>query len=571
MNLSKKQNEFKELIKTATPDELIWMSGFLHGLLSKNEQNIESSLLNKSLAISSCSVLYGTETGNSKKLANDFATKLKKEGVQVKLKSMDQYRLVDLEKEVHLLLILSTQGDGEPPEAAKKFYNHIHEQNLSLNQLRYGVVALGDRAYPLFCKAGEDVDKRLAQLNAQRMTELQKCDVDYEQTAHDWFDQLIKSRFVKNESTVTFLSNPQKKIPGSGKRTYDGSVLTTVNLNDEGSNKETYHIEIQTSEPFYYEPGDSVAIVPLNSVQTIGPILNLLGLDGSEELVYKESTDTIFNLLEKKINIQNLPERVVKQYAELIKEEIPIKRVDLLYLLNTYPHKHDFKTLIQQIISILDPIVPRMYSISSSPATHGDSEIHITVSKHNFVKDDKKLYGLCSDYLSHLKVGEQLQISLHKNNSFRLPSSEADVIMIGPGTGIAPFRSFLFEREAASASGRNWLFFGEQHFVTDFLYQTELQEFYNTGTLTRLNTAFSRDQKGKIYVQDKIEQNAEELLNWLDNGAHIYICGAKEPMSLDVEKTLMKIFSKKKNMSMEEAQTELELLCEEGRYHKDVY
>ena len=571
LTLTPLQKEFQELVKDATRDELVWMSGFLQGLLFPNHHESHSPVANKSLAVSACSLLYGTETGNSKKLASDFAAKLKKHGVQVKLKSMDQYRLSDLEKEVNLLVVLSTHGDGEPPETAKKFYDHIHAQNVSLNALQYAVVALGDMAYPLFCKAGEDVDKRFAELKAQRMAEIKKCDIDFEQDAHQWLDELVEKVFCKNGSSGALHITTPKIQATSGRKVYNATVLTSINLNDDTSNKETYHMELETADSIHYEPGDSLGIVPMNTAASVQEVLELMGVNGSDTFDYKGAPDTAVNLFTKKINLRYLPERLVKLYAALVNKEIPPSRRDLADLLRLYPAENKNTEMAQQIISLLDPIAPRLYSISSSPAAHGKLEVHITVSKHNFVIDSQKLIGLCSQYLSDFKVGDQLKVYVQKNNAFKLPAPDADVIMIGPGTGIAPFRSFLFERDATGASGRNWLFFGEQHFVSDFLYQTELQSLYDTGVLTKLNAAFSRDQKKKVYVQHKLEQHADELVNWLDRGAHLYVCGTKEPMSADVEKALMHILSQKKNISLTHAEEQLQALREAGRYQKDVY
>lgn len=571
MIISPKQKEFQELVKDATHAEMMWMSGFLQALLLQDSHASHFPVARAPLAISTCSLLYGTETGNSKKLASDFAAKLKKQGVQVKLKSMDQYRLNDLEKEANLLVVMSTQGDGEPPEAAKKFYDHIHSQSLSLNTLQYAVVALGDSAYPLFCKAGEDIDKRFAQLDAQRMAELKKCDIDFEQDAHQWLDDLVEKFFCKN-SSPNAINIPTEKIqPISGRKIYDAKIFDSINLNDDNSNKQTFHIEMEIADSIHYEPGDALGIVPMNKAASVQSVLQLMGLKGMEKFDFKGTTDTAENLLTNRINLQHLPERIVKQYAVLIKKEIPTVRIDLADLLHDYPAEDKTILTAQHIITLLEPITPRLYSISSSPAAHGKLEVHITVSKHNFVIDSQKLFGLCSLYLSELQLGDHLKVYVQKNNAFKLPAPHIDVIMIGPGTGIAPFRSFLFERDATGALGRNWLFFGEQHFVSDFLYQTELQSLSETGVLTKLNTAFSRDQKKKVYVQHKLEQHADELVNWLDRGAHLYICGTKEPMSVDVENALIQIFSRTKNISLAHAETQLQSLRDAGRYHKDVY
>ena len=349
-----KQKIFQELVKDATQAELLWMSGFLQGLLFQNSHGNSLLANEKSLAVSSCSLLYGTETGNSKKLASDFASKLKKHGVLVKLKGMDQYRLNDLEKEENLLVVMSTHGDGEPPEAAKKFYDYIHGQNLSLNKLQYAVVALGDTAYPLFCKAGEDIDQRFAQLNAKRLADMKKCDIDFEQDAHQWLDELVEKVFYKIGSPAS-LTIPTPKIqPYTGRKIVDATVLTSINLNDENSNKETYHIELGTEGFIDYEPGDALAIVPKNTVASVQIVLDLLGINGSETFEYKGAADSAVNLFTNKINLQQLPERIVKQYADLINKEIPLLRIDLEDLLSFYPPVNKNAVTAQQIISILE-------------------------------------------------------------------------------------------------------------------------------------------------------------------------------------------------------------------------
>lgn len=568
-----KLNSFRELVKNASKEELIWMNGYLSALINDDSAAATVSSpekASKQSSLSGCTVVYGTETGNSKKVATDFSTRLKKQGVQAKVKSLDQYRVSDLSKESCLLVVMSTQGDGEPPIAAKKFYDYLHQNEVKLDHLKYGVLALGDSAYPLFCKAGEDVDIRLQQLGAQRITPLCKCDSDFEADANQWIDELISTALqspLSNGSPTKAVTNTK---PGrTGKKVYDGTILTHINLNDRGSSKETYHIEIATEEEIVYEPGDSIGIIAQNSQTSVTKLLQLLELEDSEVLHFKDASYTAQELFRSKINIQYLPERIVQAYAKLVKKEIPSIRMDLVDLIRIYPF--DGSVNLQQLLSILDPIAPRLYSISSSPAAHGENEVHITVSKCGFMVDGHKRFGLCSDYLSALKEGDAVQVYVQKNNSFRLPAADADVIMIGPGTGVAPFRSFLMERDAQGAEGRNWLFFGEQHFVTDFLYQTELQTLFETGVLTKINTAFSRDQKEKIYVQHRMIQHATELYEWVKNGAHIYVCGAKEPMSVDVENTLASIIANEGNMGLDAAREYLHNLHEAGRYHKDVY
>jgi sulfite reductase (NADPH) flavoprotein alpha-component len=246
----------------------------------------------------------------------------------------------------------------------------------------------------------------------------------------------------------------------------------------------------------------------------------------------------LYSLLHKKLNITYLPERVIKQYAAIVKKDLTIERSDLLNLLKKYPVKDAEQ--FTEIIKILEPTAPRLYSIASSPGAHS-GEIHITVAKNSFKVNDAIKYGLASEFLSHFDTNSELQFYIHPNNRFRLPEEDKNIIMIGPGTGIAPFRSFIAERDATGASGKNWLFFGEQHFVADFLYQSEIQNWFDTGTLTKVSTAFSRDQAEKIYVQHKMMKHGNEFFEWLQTGASVYVCGTKDPMSFDVEKTRLQI------------------------------
>ena len=570
--LTKKSNMLAEhklknllnLISSSTSEELIWMNGYLNGIvskqLSKEEQPVVKNGVNK------ITIAYGTETGNSKKLATEFAAKAKRQGIHAKVQSLDQYRLNDLTKEEYFLAVISTHGDGEPPAAAKKFYDHVHQNGFKLDKLKYSVLALGDTSYPLFCKAGEDVDEQLNKLGGWRIAPLQKCDIDFDTDANEWFSNVFRSLTDEHASAVTAYPHviPKKS---TGKKNYTGTLLAHINLNDKGSAKETYHIEI-TAEDVSYQPGDSIGIIPENDKIAVEKIIALTGIDAATNVDYKDELISVYDLLHKKLNIVYLPERVVKHYAAIVKKDIPVKRIDLSELLKTYPVKDAGQFL--EIIKILEPTSPRLYSIASSPEAHS-GELHITVAKNSFNINDEIKYGLASDFLSHLNENNELKFYIHPNNQFRLPEEDKNIIMIGPGTGIAPFRSFIAERDATGATGKNWLFFGEQHFATDFLYQTEIQNWFETGVLTKVNLAFSRDQSEKIYVQHKMLQHGAEFFEWLNAGSYVYVCGTKEPMSIDVEQTLLQIIELFGDRSKEEAEQYLDDMKEDGRYVKDVY
>lgn len=478
-----KLKTFLDIIKEARSEELAWMGGYIAGVISRGSIDIDDTLsrsvTENKPAVNKITIVYGTESGNSKRLATAFAARAKERGVAAKLASLDQYRITDLTREEYFFAIISTQGDGEPPAAAKKFYDHIHQNGFALNKLKYGVLALGDTSYPQFCKAGEDVDAQLNKLGGSRIISLQKCDTDFDEEANDWFVNVLGVLSTKGTNPVLSTGPAATVKKSSGKKIYKGTVLTNICLNDQDSAKETHHIEI-AAEDLVYEPGDAIGIVPADPSG---------------------------------------------------------KRV-----------------------------LPRLYSVSSSLQLH-EGEVHITVARNKFYVDRELKYGLCSNFLSQLKEGDELEFYIHKNSLFKLPAPDKDIIMIGPGTGIAPFRAFLEERDIIGATGKNWLFFGDQHFETDFLYQTEIQNWIDTNLLTRVNVAFSRDQEEKVYVQQKMIKHSTELFEWLENGAYLYICGAKEPMSVDVENTLIKILDKQERDGV----AYLNLLKEEGRYLKDVY
>ncbi len=554
----------EELIKNSNNEELIWMNGYLNGIVKNKISSVPepaADTVSKKITI-----VYGTETGNSKKLAADFAIKAKQNQVHAKVVGMDQYRLTDLPKEEYLLAIISTHGEGEPPAAAKKFYDHIHNNGFKLEKLQYGVLALGDTSYPLFCKTGEDVDLQLNKLGGNRIAPLQKCDVEYDDDADSWINTVLKNITTKKIDTVITVpvTAPAAK---KSKQTYTGKILTKINLNDRGSGKETYHIEIE-AEGLEYQCGDSIGIVPENDSQIVTDIIATTNVDGNKSLEFKKEKFTIYELLKIKINIFHLTERLIQQYATVTGHEIPHCRADLLDILKAYPVKNSAQ--FEEILVTLNGISPRLYTIASSPAAH-EGEVHIVAVKDTFIVDDKKQFGLCSNYLSQLKVNSNQQFFVQPNKRFRLPAKNKDIIMVGPGTGIAAFRSFLAERDATGTTGRNWLFFGEQYFSSDFLYQTEIQNWYNTGVLTKVNLAFSRDQKEKIYVQHKMLQHGAELFEWINSGASFFICGKKHPMSTDVEHALLQIIEQHGKKTHEEAKHYLHLMEEEGRYEKDVY
>lgn len=595
-----------ELARTSSKEELAWMQGYLAGAAAFAQQGVAQpvlqTVLQQELAavniaqpvlqeqpagaaatavltappVQKITIAYGTETGNSKKLATDFAMKAKKSGINAKVVSLDQYRLNDLSKEEYFFTVISTQGEGEPPATAKKFYDHIHLNGFKLDKLKFGVLALGDTSYPLFCKAGEDVDNQLQKLGGQRIVSIAKCDVDYAGDADSWFAQVLQKLQSNEPAPAAQAVTPSNGVPTAaspapakktGKKIYSGTVLANINLNDRGSKKRTHHIEI-AAEDLEYQPGDSIGVVAENPLAVVNAIITLTGIDKNKSVSFRNESYTVFELLKKKLNITYLPERVVRNYSRIVQQEIPDTKISLHDILKIYPVKDAAQ--FEEVIDILEPVTPRLYSISSSPNAHS-GEVHVTVAQDTFQVNDERRCGLCSDYLLNMPVGTSFEFYVHKNNQFRLPAADKDVIMIGPGTGIAPFRAFLWERDAAAATGRNWLFFGEQHFTSDFLYQTEVQNWAQTGVLSKVSLAFSRDQSYKVYVQHRILEHAPELWKWIEGGAYLYVCGGKEPMSKDVEFALLQVIERFGGKTAVQSVEFLDQLKEEGRYLKDVY
>jgi len=568
---SNKLKTLHDLVSTSTTEELIWINGYLSGLVAdgtaRNGNGHGKSVIS-GVNISKATICYGTETGNAKKLALQFTHAAKQSGVTVKCSNLDQYRFTDLEKETLFLAVVSTQGEGEPPESARKFFSWIFQESPDLSKVKYSILALGDTAYPLYCKAGEDLDKRFEELGATRLVPIQKCDVDYEDQASRWFHEVAKHWDDSAAKEVVPEVKTAALHKSGARKTYSGKLQSHINLNDRGSSKATYHIEIAADEEIAYEPGDAIAIVPENDTEVVTRIIQLAGIDPDLFVETPRFADTVENLLRKHLNICYLLSATIKKYATITEQEIPDTRMDLVDLLRIYPPGSTEK--FKEVLALLHGIAPRLYSVSSSPRIN-QNEVHLTVSKHSFHTQGSKRFGLCSTFLGDLPAGTIIQFYVHHNRAFKLPEPGKDIIMIGPGTGVAPFRSFLADRDASGAAGRNWFFFGEQHFISDFLYQAEMQQYLQTGVLTKISLAFSRDQEEKIYVQHRMLEQATEFYEWISNGAYIYISGTKDPMSKDVEKTLLRIIETQGSKSQEEAISLLEKMKKEGRYQKDVY
>lgn len=565
-----------------TPAQRYWLAGYLSA-----GEAASAAAPAPATAATKLTVLYGSESGNSEKLADLSAKEAKKRGFAPTVKNMADISPADLAKMENLLVIISTWGDGEPPETATGFYKAFMSEALSLPKLRYSVCALGDTAYEKFCQMGKDFDARLEALGAQRIYPRVECDLQYEKPHRAWLDGAL-SAF--GPATVT--AAPAYTQPAATAAEYDKSrpfaaeLKERVLLNGKGTAKETWHYELSLEgSGLTYEPGDSLGVVPVNAPDMIEGILKAAKLVGTEKVEVPDvGSKTLADALREDFDITALTRPVLTKLQELTKSKklatlLGDKAKDKLkdYLWGRWIvdaiEEYAAKGLPPDaLISLLRPLPPRLYSIASSPLAHPD-EVHLTVASVRYQSHGKPRKGVTSTYLADLvKPGEMVPVYTNANKNFRLPTSgDTPIIMVGPGTGVAPFRAFVEHRAALEQKGRSWLFFGDQRYMFDFLYQTEWQDHLASKALTKLDVAFSRDQPEKIYVQQRMIERASELYAWLEEGAHFYVCGDATRMAHDVHEALISLVEKQGGKSREAAEVYVEDLKKARRYQRDVY
>ena len=580
----KQRTAFNDLIKELTNEQTIWLHGWFEGRLSgvRGKSVTPVSVAAPAEPQSSITILYGSETGHSHELAEKLAEKAANKNIAATVLNMYDYNPKKLSEEGNVAIIVSTHGEGDPPDMAADFHKYVTGKRVPrLDNLRFSVLALGDKSYKNFCKTGEDIDDAIRRQGGIRVTPMTKCDVDYEVQAEIWMNNLllnlapaepVKQAESKQNNAVTVYS---KKNP------YMATILEKVKITGRDSDKEVYHLELSLEESgLTYEPGDSLGIYTVNPRSLVEQILQKTGFD-PEYMVSLDGTEmSISEALLHHLEITVLTFDTVKKYYEKTKLSELGKLLNDDKLLDEYLYGHDLLDILEdfpfdwnpnKLIEVLRQLPPRLYSISSSQDSIGD-EVHVTVSVVRYERKNRLRQGACSSFLAdNIEIDDQVPVFIEKNPSFKLPANGAKLIMVGAGTGIAPYRAFLQQREADNKEGGTWLFFGDRRFQSDFLYQTEWQKWLKSNHLEKMDVAFSRDQEEKIYVQHKLIENQNEIYTWLEEGAHFYLCGDMKSMAKDVNRTLLDIIKTQGGVSIEKAEEYVKKLKREKRFQQDVY
>ncbi len=591
--------QLNELYPTLTSYQKIWLTGFLSAdqiaLNARSEKVTEevSNIIASDVVqvTQTATVLYASQTGNSQHLAEKLAARLKDAGVEVTLQSAGKFKTKDLKKLQHLFIVASTHGEGEPPDNAIQFHEYLFSKRApKLEGLKFSVLALGDSSYEFFCKTGADFDEQLEKLGASRLVPRVDCDLDYDDDAAKWIDSVVVafkeisgSNKLNDQQVAASKTREVGKSIYTKKNPFYAEVLESIKLNGRGSNKHTQHIELSIEgSDLTFEPGDSLGIIPENDPELVKKLIEVLGFSASDIVTVDGVQHSLQDALQKKFEITVLSKPLLvklqsftsnEQFKELTAENGGWKEFsygrDLVDVVEKYgPFKWDPQLLVNQ----LRKIPARLYSIASSQLAN-EEEVHLTIGKVQFEIDSRERFGVASGQVANrIEIGDKLAVYVHKNPNFKLPTNdETPIIMIGAGTGVAPFRSFVEERAERGVAGKSWLFFGEQHFMTDFYYQVEWQGWLKEGALSNLTVAFSRDQAEKIYVQHRLKEHAAEVYEWIQQGAVIYVCGDEKLMAADVDRTIKEIVAEQGGKSLDDAKAFVEQLKQEQRYQRDVY
>jgi sulfite reductase (NADPH) flavoprotein alpha-component len=590
-----------QLVEGLNKEQTVWLNGYFEGRLAAlggvDVPTVTGTTVSTAAAAPppqssiKLTILYGTETGHSQGLAEKLGEKASFKGIDARVLSLYDYNYKKLNEEDNVAIIVSTHGEGDPPDMAEDFYKYVTGPRApQLNGVNYSVLALGDKTYKHFCKTGEEIDVALKSCGAYRVTPAVKCDVDYEQPSETWMNLFLLNLSPAETPEPVVTSAPTAPASSSAggfgeefskSNPYMATVLEKVRITGDDSDKEVYHVELSLEgSGLEYEPGDSLGIFTKNPEALVGDILAFTGFDAEQKVDVGEEEMSIKEALSHHLEITMLTFDLLKKYQEKTKNAELAKLLADDEALDEYLYGHDVLDLLEdfpydwnahKLVEVLRPIPPRLYSISSSMESVGE-EVHVTVSVVRYERKNRKRNGACSSHLADsIEIDEQIPVYIDKNPSFKLPANGSKIIMVGAGTGVAPYRAFMQHRESLGIKGESWLFFGDRRFNSDFLYQTEWQKLLKNEILTKIDVAFSRDQEEKVYVQHKLKEQQKEVFDWLENGAHFYLCGDMKYMAKDVNKALLDIIQTQGGVSEEQAEKYVKNLKREKRFQTDVY
>ncbi|WP_163923595.1 assimilatory sulfite reductase (NADPH) flavoprotein subunit [Photobacterium sp. Alg240-V54] len=586
-------DQLKLAAAESSPQQLAWISGYFWGLSQSQSPAAtaapSSNVLAAAKPAGQLTIIYASQTGNAKGVAEALQQQAQAQDIAAKLVSAGDFKGKNLAKETHVIIVASTHGEGEAPDDAIELHEFLQSKKApKLPDLHYAVIGLGDSSYEFFCQTAKDFDQYLAKLGAQPMLERLDCDVDYDAAAAKWQLQVLE----KTQQTLSTGAAEVVQLPVGQHQAattiynkhhpFSASLSVSQKITGRGSDKDVRHIEIDLEESgLTYQPGDALGVWFENDPQLADTILAKLGLEADTLVNVDGSTLSLRDALITQYEITASNPQFVTKYAELSGSKKLQKLVDDREKLREYAAKNQIidvlaekKTSLTaaQLLGLLRRLTPRLYSIASSQQEVGE-EVHLTVGVVEFEQANEQRQGGASSFLAQrLEQGDAVKVFVEANNNFKLPVDDnTPVIMIGPGTGIAPFRAFVQERENREASGKNWLFFGDRTFTEDFLYQVEWQKYLKSGVVTQMDVAFSRDQAEKVYVQQRILEQSAQVWQWLQQGAHVYVCGDATHMAKDVHQALLTVIEQQGNKTREQAEQYLNELRKDKRYQRDVY
>ncbi|EJL6335731.1 assimilatory sulfite reductase (NADPH) flavoprotein subunit [Vibrio cholerae] len=584
-------NQLQQTVTQLNAQQLAWVSGYFWGLSQSNALSVPhiSAGQTASAASGKLTIIFASQTGNAKGVAQALLKEAQAAGIQAQLFDASDYKGKDLAKETHVIFVVSTNGEGEAPDNALALHEFLRSKKApKLPNLKFGVLGLGDSSYQFFCQTGKDFDQFLENLGAQRLVERLDADVDYQAAATEWRKQVLS--ILKDEltgavavtSVATFAVSQTAESHYSKEQPYTASLSTSQKITGRDSGKDVRHIEIDLADSgITYQPGDALGVWYENRPQLVDALLDSVGLSGNEQVQVDGETLSLHSALTHHYEITTANPQLVAQFAELAQSEKLTSLAQDKEALREYATRTQVIDVLReekvtlsaiQLLSLLRRLTPRLYSIASSQSEVGE-EVHLTVGVVEYEYEGEQRLGGASSFLAHqLEEGAPVKVFVEHNNNFKLPSDDnAPLIMVGPGTGIAPFRSFIQERENRGAAGKNWLLFGDRTFTQDFLYQVEWQKYLKSGVLNRLDVAFSRDQHEKVYVQHRLLEQAELVWQWLQEGAYFYVCGDASRMAKDVHQALITVVEQQGGLNREQAEEYVSELRKAKRYQRDVY